>query len=174
MATHHTSVFVEATPVAVFSIMADVENRSHVISRIRRVALQTRPPVSHGTRFREWRKSIIPGWGRSYIINDYQPPDRMSLVLWQAGIRLEATLRLKNEHGGTQINVDVSGRCPLWRRFPISMLADQFSRQWMFRLESDLADIKRQASMRGNPNWRDKLKPKDNPITRKPRHSGET
>lgn len=160
MAEHPTSFFIEATPLAVFSILADLENRPRFIRGVRRVVLRTHPPVGAGTRFREWRISPLPGWGHGFMVGDFVPPDRLSLLRWRTGIRLEATYRLQPDHGGTRVDLAVTGRCALWPRFPISTLARIFAHRWKRRLQSDLLDIKRYASRRANPEWRDSLSSK--------------
>lgn len=157
MADIPTSLFVDAAPVAVFSILADLENRPRVLKNVRKTVLRTSPPVKSGTRYREWRDAPIRRWGRDYRVGEFQPPDRFSLLQWQAGARLESTFRLAAKHGGTQIVLDVSGRYPLWPWFPLATVARTLARLWERRLLSDLADIKRHASMRANPRWREGL-----------------
>ena len=110
-----TSLYVDAPPLAVFSVLSDLENRPQIIRSIKRTWLKTPPPVGAGTRFREQRTSFS---GYSLLeIGEFTPPNRLSIQRRSFGIPLTAGYTLIEENAGTRlrITVEVNGS---WSGFP--------------------------------------------------------
>ncbi len=148
-----TSLYFDAPPLAVFSVLADLENRPRIIDRVKRTELKSPPPVGTGTRYREWRRSLAGSSGSVYEISAFTPPKRLTLVRRRFGTRLEAIFSLEEENAGTRLRLAVNGALPLWPGLPTGLLA----RRWKSRLDRDLADIKRHVGQRADPVWQQGL-----------------
>ncbi len=147
-----TSLYVDAPPLAVFSVLSDLENRPRIIGSVKRTQLKTHPPVGAGTRFRDQRTSFTDYCGVLLEIGEFVPPYRLSIQRYSFGIPLTASYTLIEEKAGTrlQITIEVNG---FWSGFPAKLLA----RRWKRQLDEDLVDIKRHVGQRADPSWRQGL-----------------
>lgn len=147
-----TSLYVDAPPLAVFSVLSDLENRPQIIRTVKRTRLKTLPPVGAGTRFREQRTWFSGYSGGLLEISEFMPPNRLSIMRHGFGIPLTAHCTLVEENAGTrlQITIEVNG---FWSGFPAKLLA----RRWKRQLDDDLVDIKRHIGQRSDPSWRQGL-----------------
>ena len=148
-ANQTTSLYVDAPPLAVFSVLSDLENRPQIIRNVKRTQLKSLPPVGAGTRFREQRTSLSGYTGVLLEIGEFVPPYRLSIQRYSFGIPLTASYTLVEENNGTrlQITIEVTG---FWSGFPAKRLA----RRWKRQLDEDLVDIKRHVGQRADPSWR--------------------
>ncbi|MDA4847788.1 SRPBCC family protein [Hoeflea poritis] len=138
-----------AAPVAVFSVLADMENRAAVLKSVKRVVRVGPLPIETGTRIREKRTagSLFKG---PFRIVDYRPPNRISFAYRWLGIPLRVDVALRDERGGTLVTVSspsgtVGPFGPL-----VQMIATRLIAQW----ERDLSDVRRHVEPRANPAWR--------------------
>ncbi len=147
-----TSLYVDAPPLAVFSVLSDLENRPKIIRTVKRTELKTLPPVGAGTRFREQRTSLRGYAWMLLEIGEFMPPYRLTIQRHGLGIPLTASYTLVEENAGTRlkITVEVNG---LWSRFPANLMV----RRWKRQLDDDLVDIKRYVGQRADPSWRQGL-----------------
>lgn len=144
-----TSLYVDAPPLAVFSVLSDLENRPKIIRTVKRTQLETLPPVGAGTRFREQRTSLRGYAWMLLEVGEFMPPYRLTIQRHGFGISLSASYTLVEENAGTRlkITVEVNG---FWSRFPANLMA----RRWKRQLDDDLVDIKRYVGQRADPSWR--------------------
>lgn len=146
-----TSLYVDAPPLAVFSVLSDLENRPKIIRNVKRTQLETLPPVGAGTRFREQRTSLR-GYSGVLEIGEFMPPYRLTIQRHGFGIPLTASYTLVEENAGTRLQITVEANGFL-SGFPAKLLA----RRWKRQLDDDLVDIKRHVGQRADPSWRQGL-----------------
>ena len=157
LADQTTNLFFDAPPLAVFSVLTDLENRPRIIGGVRRTELRTLPPIAAGTRYREWKSSHTRFLGSAFEVAEFVPTARLTLVRFSYGARLEAAFSLDEENTGTRLHLAVNGRKPTWPGFPIRLAAILLARQWKKQLDGDLADIKRHVGQFADPGWRQGL-----------------
>ena len=149
-------IFVNAAPVAVFSVLADMENRAAVLSAVRRVVRVHPLPVERGTRIRE-KRTIGTLFRGPFRIVEYRPPDGISFARRWLGIPLRVDVALRDERGGTLVTVG----SPSGASAPLGWLVRMIAARWIAQWERDLSDIRRHVEPRANPAWRAGLGEKD-------------
>ncbi|WP_419913344.1 SRPBCC family protein [Hoeflea sp.] len=145
-------VFVNAAPVAVFSVLSDMENRASFLSSVRRVIKVQPLPVEAGTSVRE-KRAIGTVFSRSFRIVEYRPPDYIAFSQRWLGLPIRLEITLRDERGGTLVTAHVASYPMAALRPIVRLIAAHWLRQW----ENDLSDIKRHVEPRANPAWREKL-----------------
>jgi|GEM_PF-2910928 len=149
-----TSIFVKAPPLAVFSVLSDVENRAPIIGAVSRIVLRSPPPVAAGTVFREWRSAPLSLWGVRLEIRDFMPPTRLTMLRRCAGLSLGAVFTVVPEGDGSRLALTVDGAFRPWPFPPMTWLARALADRWKRQLTGDLAAIGRHAAQRADPAWR--------------------
>lgn len=148
-ATVPRAVFVNADPMAVFAVLADLKTRAKVIGSVAGTVLETPSPVRQGTLFRETRKGLFSR-SRLIRIETFVPPLTLGFSRRRFGLRAHITLQLADKAGGTNILIQSSGNAALLPDLLAGFLADR----WAGEMERDLQDIRRFVEARANPHWR--------------------
>ena len=148
-ATVPRAVFVNADPMAVFAVLADLKGRAKIIGTVTSTVLETPSPVRQGTLFRETRKGLFAR-KRLIRIETFAPPLKLGFSSLRLGLHAHITLQLADKAGGTNILIEATGHAAL---LP-DLLAGFLANKWASEMERDLEDIRRFVEPRANPNWR--------------------
>ena len=140
--------FVETPPDVAFSAAIDISDWPRFISGVQSVELLTPGPVGAGTRFRETRSMFGRQATEDMTLAEIEPPRRFLLTAFNHGTAYRAENLFAPEGAGTRMTLVFEGR-------PATLLARLFAPLgWLFlgtlkrQLESDLADLKREAERR--------------------------
>jgi hypothetical protein len=145
--------FIGAPPLAVFSILSDIENRTRTIKSVEKIRLLTDPPIGSKSRFRELRNVLVPWRGRTLCILHFAPPDRISFNWRQLMFRTTVDIELKKQTDGTLLHIEVTVSTSILPGAVSRVLEAATLHQWQL----DFADIKRHAEARSDPSWRGSL-----------------
>ena len=152
------AVFINADPVAVFAVLADLQSRDRILSRVNKVVSVSPLPVQSGTVAVETRTSPLAR-NRHLRIETFAPPHTLTLSRRLLGIRLQLTLHIQSKAGGTSVSLEATGNA--W--FLPSSATQSIANGWIREMERDLEDIRRHAEPRANPNWSPSLSGNDSP-----------
>lgn len=151
------TMFINASPVAVYSVLADLEHRPQILRSVKRTKTLTPLPVGKGTLFVEQNVSIFQTFQQQFQIGAFSPPDRIELTRKKMGCQLRADIKLCQDNEGTRLTTTVTSPNSGYARW----IARWFARHWAGELEQQLNDIKRYVEPRANPTWQAKLRPKN-------------
>ena len=154
------SLFVNAPPIAVFSVLADVKNRSAILSGVRKVRLSGPLPVDAGSGFREWRKDSVRLSGIVFQVASFNPPQEITFKQRGLLVEVDVALRLHSEHDGTHLTGHVAVSSRIIPNFVLRLIERPFSQYWFRLFEEDLMEIKKYVEQRANPAWRAGLRSK--------------
>jgi uncharacterized protein YndB with AHSA1/START domain len=99
----NASTRIDATPVAVFDFLADLDNLPRWQAGIVAAELTTPGPVGKGSRARVLRELMGRQLLMDFELIDHQPGRRLELASEASGIRVVAALDLVPEDSGTQL-----------------------------------------------------------------------
>lgn len=142
-----TASFIAAAPVAVFSVLSDLESRNLVLSSVSRVAVISVPPVHEGSVFMEKRRGMAR---RRLTVGTFRPPYVIAFNRCLFGLPLHLEMTLSQDRGGTVVTATASTKAVA----PLSIIARFAANRWLRECERDLADVKRYVEQRANPGWR--------------------
>ncbi|MBW8637085.1 SRPBCC family protein [Hoeflea sp. WL0058] len=154
------SLFVNAPPVAVFSVLADVKNRTVILSGVRKVRLSGPLPIDACSSFREWRRDSVRLSGIVFRLATFNPPREIALNQRGLVIEVNMPLRLEPDHDGTHLTGQVTVSSRLIPSPLLRLIERPVSRYWSRLFETDLMEIKKYVEQRANPVWRAGLRSK--------------
>jgi carbon monoxide dehydrogenase subunit G len=140
--------FINAPPDAAFRTAADIADWPRFISAIDAIEVLSPGAVGVGTRFRETRAMFGRKATEEMTVAAIEPPRRLVLTARNHGTAYRAEHSLAPEGVGTRLTLTFEGRpVTLLARLlvPIGLL---FMGTVKRQLESDLADLKREAERR--------------------------
>ena len=150
------TIFINASPVAVYSVLADIEHRPEILRSVKQTKILTPPPVGKGTLFVERNLSIFRAFQQQFHIAAFSPPDRIEFTCKKMGCHLRAEIKLRQDTDGTRLTATVASPDSGYAGW----ITRWFTRHWAGELEQQLNAIKRYVEPRANPAWQGGLRPK--------------
>lgn len=136
-------VRIDAPPVLVFAVLADVPRWPARIEAITRVETLTSGPVAPGTRFRETRLMFGRTATEEMTVAELVTPVLLVLTADNHGTHYRMTHRLSPEGAATRLNLVFEGQPQTFLARLLAPLGYLMANSVRRQIEADLASLKR-------------------------------
>jgi uncharacterized membrane protein len=140
--------FANAPADIVFHAAADIASWPRFISSIAAIEVLTPGAVGPGTRFRETRVMFGRRATEEMTVADFQPPQQLVLTAFNHGTAYRVEHAFAPDGAGTRLRLTFKGRPRTLLALAMLPLGLLFMGSVKRQLQSDLADLKREAERR--------------------------
>ena len=110
MGTIKLSIDIDASPEAVFDVVADIENSAERLEDVRKIEMLTEGPVDVGTKWRETRFVMKKESIEEMEITEFARPTHYSVYCDSCGYDVEWTMRVDPRGDNSTLTLDMTSK----------------------------------------------------------------